>query len=132
MVKQIHRDIGRPWSLKLLAAEAGMSRSAFAVHFKDITGITPGDYLTHWRMYRARCLLRHPQLTLAKIAEMVGYDSGITLGRAFKRFTGVTAGNIVNGPGRDLTVSFERKLGIMLNLNNDHLLILAKTAVNPD
>ncbi|HED4046813.1 TPA: AraC family transcriptional regulator [Klebsiella variicola subsp. variicola] len=92
VVKQIHRDIGRPWSLKLLAAEAGMSRSSFAVHFKDITGITPGDYLTHWRMYRARCLLRHPQLTLAKIAEMVGYDSGITLGRAFKRFTGVTAG----------------------------------------
>nr|WP_227543780.1 AraC family transcriptional regulator [Klebsiella variicola] len=41
-MKQIHRDIGRPWSLKLLAAEAGMSRSAFAVHFKDITGITPG------------------------------------------------------------------------------------------
>lgn len=31
-----------------------------------------------------------------------------------------------------LNVCEARKAGIMLNLNNDHLLILAKTAVNPD
>lgn len=69
-----------------------MSRSSFAAHFKAVTGVTPGEYLTQWRMYRSRCLLRHPQLTLDDIAERVGYDSAITLGRAFKRFSGITPG----------------------------------------
>lgn len=92
VVKRMHNEIARPWSLQMLASEAGMSRSSFAVHFKTVTGKTPGDYLTHWRMYRTRCLLQHPQLTLTNIAGRVGYDSAITLGRAFKRFTGMTPG----------------------------------------
>ncbi|MGA8122237.1 cupin domain-containing protein [Rouxiella badensis] len=92
IIQKIHQDISKPWSLKTLASHAGMSRSSFAVHFKTVTGDTPGGYLTQWRMYRTRCLLRHPQLTLTTIAERVGYDSAITLGRAFKRFQGVTPG----------------------------------------
>ena len=92
VIQRIHRDIAHPWNLQKLASHAGMSRSSFAVHFKAVTGDTPGDYLTQWRMYRTRCLLRHPQLTLTTIAERVGYDSSITLGRAFKRFEGVTPG----------------------------------------
>lgn len=92
VVQRIHQDIAHPWSLQTLATEAGMSRSSFAAHFKTVTGETPGDYLTHWRMYRTRCFLRHPQLTLTNIADRVGYDSAITLGRAFKRFTGITPG----------------------------------------
>ncbi|WP_342755383.1 AraC family transcriptional regulator [Pantoea sp. MBD-2R] len=92
VVKRIHQDIARPWSLQMLAREAGMSRSSFAVHFKAVTGETPGDYLTHWRMYRTRCLLRHPSLTLSEIAGRVGYDSAMTLGRAFRRFAGITPG----------------------------------------
>lgn len=92
VVKRMHQDIARPWSLQTLASEAGMSRSSFAAHFKAVTGETPGDYLMHWRMYRTRCFLRHPQLTLINIADRVGYDSAITLGRAFKRFAGITPG----------------------------------------
>ncbi|CAM3536885.1 AraC family transcriptional regulator [Rouxiella silvae] len=92
VIQKIHHDIAYPWSLQSLASQAAMSRSSFAVHFKAVTGDTPGDYLTQWRMYRARCLLRHPQLTLTTIAERVGYDSAITLGRAFKRFQGITPG----------------------------------------
>lgn len=92
VVRKIHEELARPWDLPLLAKEAGMSRSSFAVHFKSVAGITPGKYLTQWRMYRARCLLRHPQLTLSDIAERVGYDSAITLGRAFRRFAGITPG----------------------------------------
>ncbi len=105
VVKRMHQDIAQPWSLQTLATEAGMSRSSFAVHFKAVTGETPGDYLTHWRMYRTRCFLRHPQLTLTNIAERVGYDSAITLGRAFKRFAGITPGEYRQQLGLKLPVS---------------------------
>lgn len=37
-----------------MAQEAGMSRARFAEHFKKIVGITPGDYLTQWRLTVAR------------------------------------------------------------------------------
>jgi len=92
VMKRLHQDIAKPWNLQMLANEAGMSRSSFALHFKAVTGETPGAYLIHWRMFRTRCLLRDPRLTLATIAERVGYDSAVTLGRAFKRFAGVTPG----------------------------------------
>jgi hypothetical protein len=29
---------------------AGMSRARFAEHFRKIVGVTPGDYLTQWRL----------------------------------------------------------------------------------
>lgn len=92
VIKQLHQQIAHPWQLAEMAALAGMSRSAFAAAFKTTTGHTPGDYLTRWRMYRARCLLGHDDLSLEAIAERVGYDSAITLGRAFKRFQGQTPG----------------------------------------
>lgn len=92
LLGQIHRRLEHPWRLAEMAQLAGMSRSAFMVHFKQVTGETPGDYLAHWRVWRARCLLRHPQLALETIAQQVGYDSAITFGRAFKRHVGQTPG----------------------------------------
>jgi AraC-like DNA-binding protein len=35
-----------------------MSRSAFAVRFKDLVGETPLEYLTGWRMQKATGLLQ--------------------------------------------------------------------------
>lgn len=92
VIQKLHNELAHGWTLPQMATQAGMSRSSFAAHFKAVTGDSPGDYLTQWRMYRTRCLLRHPQLTLTHIAERVGYDSAITLGRAFKRFQGITPG----------------------------------------
>ncbi|KAA9000124.1 AraC family transcriptional regulator [Affinibrenneria salicis] len=92
-IRQMHQHIAHPWTVDELAELAGMSRSAFSARFKSVTGDTPLGYLTHWRMYRARCLLRQPALPLSAIAERVGYDSAVTLGRAFKRFQGQTPGD---------------------------------------
>lgn len=92
LIGQIHQQLDFPWRLSEMAKEAGMSRSAFTVHFKQVTGETPGEYLTRWRIWRARCLLRHPELALEAIARQVGYDSAITFGRAFKRHEGQTPG----------------------------------------
>lgn len=92
VIQQVQRDLAHPWRLAELAKVAGMSRSAFARHFRSVTGETPGDYLFRWRIYRARCLLENPGLSLEEIAVRVGYDSALTLGRAFKRAEGETPG----------------------------------------
>ena len=82
---RIHRDAAANLSLEALAQEAGMSRSAFALHFKATTGTAPIEYLARWRMVSAADLLRSADLSLGEIAERVGYDSEIAFGRAFKR-----------------------------------------------
>jgi AraC-like DNA-binding protein len=81
-----------PWTVDTLAREAGMSRSVFAAAFRAKTGDTPLGYLTEWRMYRARSLLRDTPLSLHEIAERVGYDSGAALSRVFTRREGMPPG----------------------------------------
>jgi hypothetical protein len=53
-----------------------MSRSAFAVRFKDLVGETPLEYLTGWRMRKATGLLQKGDKKLFEVAKSVGYGSG--------------------------------------------------------
>lgn len=90
----IHGDFDRQLTLDELAEAAGMSRSAFAFHFKSVLGLAPIAYLTKWRMCRANDLLRGGGLTLSQVAFRVGYESEISFGRAFKRHFGSSPGAV--------------------------------------
>lgn len=91
-MRALHEDLAHPWTVDALARAAGMSRSAFALLFKEKTGDTPLGYLTSWRMYRAKTLLRDTQLSVQEIAVRVGYHTGTALTRAFLRREGVAPG----------------------------------------
>jgi len=81
-----------PWTVASLAAEAGMSRSAFALRFKQLMSESPLEYLTRWRMYRGSDLLRESDRKLADVAQAVGYDSDGAFHKAFKRVLGIAPG----------------------------------------
>jgi len=86
---------GRPaerWTLERLAREVGLSRTVFADRFRQRVGMAPMQYLTLWRLQRARVLLTRTDLTLEAIAGRVGYDSGPSLHKVFKRWIGETPG----------------------------------------
>ena len=85
----MHDKVASPWTVRTLAAAAGMSRSAFAVRFKELLAETPLEYLTNWRMYKATGLLQDDHRTLSEIAESVGYDSDAAFSKTFKRVLGV-------------------------------------------
>ena len=93
-IAHVHRDPARPWSVETLAAEIGMSRSAFAERFRDLTGETPMQYVTRWRMSVATSLLREGKVTLAQLAERLGYGSEAAFSRAYKRTTGRSPGRV--------------------------------------
>jgi AraC-like DNA-binding protein len=46
------------------------------------------EYLLAWRMAIAKDLLRRQDLTLAEVAERVGYGSASTFSTAFSRYVG--------------------------------------------
>lgn len=88
----IHAKVEHHWTVEELARQAGMSRSAFAARFRDKVGLSPLDYVTRWRMFRAAGLLRQRRHSVAEIAIRVGYENESAFAKAFKRVTGATPG----------------------------------------
>jgi AraC-like DNA-binding protein len=81
----MHSSPATAWTVERLAQEAGMSRTSFAVRFARLVGMTPLNYLTHWRMQEARRLLRQTRDPVLAIAECAGYHSEAAFNRAFKK-----------------------------------------------
>ncbi|MCF7849417.1 MAG: AraC family transcriptional regulator [Kiritimatiellales bacterium] len=72
------------------ARELGISYSAFRQHFRQITGLPPGQYQIQIRLNKAHRLLRNSPLSIAAIAEQLGFDSIYYFSRLFKKKTGLT------------------------------------------
>ncbi|WP_374568319.1 cupin domain-containing protein [Ideonella sp.] len=85
----MHERPGEAWGLARMAACAGMSRSALAVHFKAVVGQTPADYLAHWRLTLAQSQLRQGR-PIKAIATDLGYANASALSRLFTQKLGTS------------------------------------------
>ncbi|HEV7248848.1 MAG TPA: AraC family transcriptional regulator [Shinella sp.] len=88
-LRLMHSDAARRWTVPMLAAEVGMSRSAFTHRFSARVGCPPMDYLIRWRMVLAERKLDAGQ-AVATVASTVGYNSQSAFAHAFKRTVGRT------------------------------------------
>lgn len=88
----LHKNPEKAWTVPSLAAQVGMSRSPFAARFAALVGQSPMSYLKRWRLQLAARLLREQNLSLAAIAEQVGYESAAAFSRVFKREFRVSPG----------------------------------------
>lgn len=95
-IKAIHKDPQCVWQLTTLASTAGMSRTRFAQVFKALSGWTPMQYISWWRMQLAWGHLQAGQ-TVAAVADKVGYQSEAAFSRAFRKQFGVSAGSVRRG-----------------------------------
>jgi AraC-like DNA-binding protein len=93
-VALIHREPERAWTVASLAAEAAMSRSAFAARFTERVGEPAMRYVARWRMHVASSWLRDGGAPLSDVASRLGYQSEAAFSRAFKRFVGVSPGAV--------------------------------------
>jgi len=89
---QIHRAPEQAWTLAQLASRAAMSRTAFAQRFRSLVGQAPVTYLASWRMQKAAYLLEMRTLSIAQVAERVGYASELAFAKAFRRLIGMPPG----------------------------------------
>ena len=91
-LQAMHESADHPWTVPELADLSGLSRAAFARAFRDALGQAPMQYLTEWRMTLARDHLRENELTLAQIADALGYGSPFAFAAAFRREHGCPPG----------------------------------------
>jgi AraC-like DNA-binding protein len=85
----LHARRDHPWTVDKLAAEIGLSRSAFADRFARVMGEPPMRYLGKQRLRLAAQRLRTSHEPLAQIGFETGYESEAAFNRAFKREFGV-------------------------------------------
>jgi AraC-like DNA-binding protein len=87
-IASMHDDPARKWTLQDLAKRAGMSRSTFALKFKQTVGSSPMEYLTRWRMLLAADRLAHSNDSISMVAPSLGYESESAFSAAFKKIMG--------------------------------------------
>ncbi len=88
VLRAMHDDPARAWTLALLAREAGVARTTLASRFCRLVGTPPLTYLTEWRMALAADLLAESSATVASVARQVGYADAFGFSAAFKRVHG--------------------------------------------
>jgi AraC-like DNA-binding protein len=87
-INAMHQDTAHRWTLQELAERAGMSRSTFALKFKETVGASPMEHLTRWRMLRAADRLVNSSDPISVIARSLGYESESAFSTAFRRVMG--------------------------------------------
>jgi AraC family transcriptional regulator len=88
----IESALGEDLALQRLAAEAGVAPHALSAAFTKVVGMPPYRYVIHRRVERAKKLLRHTDLPIARIAHDTGFASQSHLASTFKRSVGQTPG----------------------------------------
>jgi len=96
-IDRMHAEPAYNWGLAKLAAIAGLSRTAFATHFKDVVGIPPLQYLMEWRMTLAVEQIKMGTVTIAELANNLGYASESAFYKAFKKIHGSSPRAYING-----------------------------------
>ena len=81
-----------PWTVPEMAAAVSMSRSTFAERFRAAMGESPMQHLTRYRLARAAEYLRDTKAGIREIARLTGYDSEVSISKAFRREFGMAPG----------------------------------------
>ncbi len=88
----IHQNYTEAIPLEKLAALATMSPAYFSRFFKKVTGFSPINYVSRYRIDRAKGLLADPDLSITEIAFRVGFSSQSYFNRTFQNYTGMNPG----------------------------------------
>lgn len=90
--RQMHRDIGKNFTVSHYAKECRLSESRFSHAFKEQTGISPKQYLIKIKIENACMLLENHGYTVSEAAQAVGIDDLNYFSRLIRLYTGHTPG----------------------------------------
>ncbi len=88
IVDRMHEKLGDHWTVAAMAAEAHLCERRFRQVFQAVTGRSPKRFYDGLRLDRAHELLRLGILSVAEIAEELGFSSPFHFSKAFRRHFG--------------------------------------------
>ncbi len=81
----LESHLDQPLSVQALAKRAAMSTRTFARQFRQQTGTTPHQWLTHRRLHAAQRRLELTKESIDQVADAVGWETAATLRQHFRR-----------------------------------------------
>ena len=88
VIRFLQAHYPEPLDVPTIAREAGMSTSSLHHTFKQVTSLSPLQYLKQIRLHRARLLMLEQGSGAGEAAHRVGYGSPSQFSREFKRLFG--------------------------------------------
>lgn len=88
----VRENPGAVWRVGAIAARAGLSVAHAARRVRQLTGVSPQQFVIRTRIGRARRLMEESSLSLQQIADSLGYTDIYFFHRQFKTVTGFTPG----------------------------------------
>ena len=85
----LREKYAQPVRIETLADAAGMSVSAFHVHFRRITSLTPLQFQKQLRLIEARRRMLYEGVSISRAADAVGYESVPQFTREYARLFGL-------------------------------------------
>lgn len=77
------------YSVEQLAADAGLSRSQLHRKMKELTGLSPSEFMRNLRLEQAARLLRERKVNVSEVAYTVGFTTLGNFSKAFKQHFGM-------------------------------------------
>src|SRR4028118_2356830 len=84
VLEYIEANLDAPLERKNLAKQSYLSVSRFAILFRTVLGVSPGDYVREVKLQRGQSLLLSTTLTVGEIATLCGFKSKFHFSRLFK------------------------------------------------
>ena len=88
LTQRIEASLPRPPTVAALASECAMSSRTLARHVRAATGRGPLALVQGVRLNRARQLIESSRMTIAQVAESVGYEDATALRRLMRKAAG--------------------------------------------
>ncbi|MDF2613741.1 MAG: AraC family transcriptional regulator [Clostridia bacterium] len=89
-IKYIEEHLEQELCIEKIAQKAFLSSNHFRRTFKQVTGLTPVQYINKLRVTKAMKYLNIGQHNITEIANKVGIDDANYFARLFKKTTGIT------------------------------------------
>ncbi|HWK51252.1 MAG TPA: helix-turn-helix domain-containing protein [Steroidobacter sp.] len=90
VIEHLRRHPGEEHTIESLAQMAAMSPRTFFRRFRAVTGHTPHDWMMMERTRLAKAMLEETDLSVATIAETMGFNAVDTFRHHFRRLVGTT------------------------------------------
>ena len=89
-VAYIQTNYSRKFSVKEVSKFIGLNRSYLGAIFKEQTGLSIQDFITDFRIDKAKKLLSDMSMSVGDVSRSVGYDDPLAFSKLFKKNVGVS------------------------------------------
>lgn len=85
----IHLNYNKNLTVNQLAHMTGLCANRYINIFREVTGLTPKEYIINTKLEKACELLRHTDLNIRQTAALTGFDDQLYFSRLFKKHKGM-------------------------------------------